>query len=228
MRKKILAFILFYLVCCFKNAFAAPAYGTKIPKQGKFFIGGQSYIVENRKLEKENGSMSGKQHFFLISYGLLDWLSIDLKGGVGNIHHHKADAEDLDYHSFLGGGYGFRVKFIDGEKMDAVFGFQHISVHPYTIDRNNQKYKAVSDDWQLSTIVSYDLEMFTPYIGAKFSRMDYIHWIDKERNLIKSDTTKNLGVLIGVDIPVNKKIWFNFEAQFLDVKAIAGSINISF
>ncbi|MBF0522328.1 MAG: outer membrane beta-barrel protein [Candidatus Omnitrophica bacterium] len=220
--------IILFLVLIARQAFAAPAYGTKMPEKGNFFIGGQTHIVQQRELEKDNGKMSSSQNFFLISYGVLDWLSLDLKGGAGNVQLHKTDSEDFNYHSFLAGGYGFRIKYLDQEKLKAVFGFQHISDHPYTIDRDGKKYKAVLDDWQLSTLISYDLHCINPYAGVKLSTMNYINWIDTERNLVKSDSGKSVGLVAGMDIPFNKKIWLNVEGQFVDVKAIAASINFSF
>lgn len=207
---------------------AAPAYGTKMPQKNQFFVGGQSHYVLERKLEQEHGEMNSLQHFLLISYGLTEWFSLDLKGGAGNIRQ-KADAGDEIVHpSFVGGGYGFRLRLYEQDKTKAVFGFQHISIHPYSPHIGPVKNKAVLDDWQLSLLASRKVADTTPYLGMKWSRMDYIHWVDDERNRKKSDLTKSIGVIAGIDIPLSEKVWVNLEGQFVDVQAAACSLNFSF
>ncbi len=224
--KAVFSLIVFMLFA--SQAYAAPAYGTKMPEKFKLAIGGQSQHVISRELEGPNGKMESLQHFFLISFGLTDWLSVDLKGGAGNIEAENGAGFDLDYNTFVGGGYGFRIKIFEKEKWKSVLGFQHISIHPYTRNIDNEKYKSVLDDWQGSLLVSYDLDKFTPYVGAKLSRMDYIFWENGERNRIKSENSKSLGVVAGFDLNINEKNWINIEGQLLDVTAVAVSINHAF
>ncbi len=109
-----------------------------------------------------------------------------------------------------------------------VFGFQHISVHPHTIFLGAVKRKAVLDDWQFCAAISYDLKKITPYLGTKWSRVDYIHWVDGERKRQKSDLTKSIGLVFGFDLTLTKNAWLNLEGQFLDSEAIAFSVNYSF
>ncbi len=205
---------------------AAPAYGTKMPAQGKFFGGLQSYAVLDRDLKGDNGEMHSLQYFALLSYGLMDWLSLDLKGGVGNIHQRGGNYPDLNYATYLGGGYGFRVKLYDHDATRVVAGFQHISIHPYQVAVGPNHHKTVLDDWQFSALVSHDIFNITPYLGARWSRMNKIYWIEDERNRIKSD--KDLGLIAGFDLPLCERVWFNVEGQFLDGAALAGSIHFSF
>ena len=181
-----------------------------------------------RDLRKDFGTMSSMQNFLLLSYSVFDWLSIDLKGGVGNIKQHPVGSDRIDYPTFLGGGYGFRIKFYDRGPSKAVFGFQHISIHPHTIFVGGTKHKAVLDDWQVSALYSYDCKIVTPYIGTKWSRSDYIHWVDGERKRIKSDGEKGVGIVFGFDVPFCKNMWLNLEGQFVDTQAMAASINYSF
>jgi len=220
-----------FMFLCFGTCnylFAAPCYGTKLPEKNKIFMGLESYSVLKRYLEGNNGKMRSQQQFLRLSYGVYDWLSLDLKGGVGSIRQHPVGKDELDYPTFLGGGYGFRIKFYDQDKVKMVFGFQHISIHPYSISVEGSKHKAVLDDWQFSLLASRKFNNITPYIGTRWSRMDYIHWVDTYRNLVKSDTTKSAGLIVGCDIPVNNRFWFNLEGQFLDSEALAFSANYSF
>jgi len=207
---------------------AAPGYGTKMPQKKQLHLGGQTYSVQQRNLEGDNGKMSSLQHFLLISYGITDWFSLDLKGGAGDTHHTPDNGNEISYPAYMAGGYGFRVRLYDKESTKAVFGFQHISVHPYSVFVGPVKHKAVIDDWQLSFLVSEDLQYVTPYIGGRWSRMDYIHWVDDDRNRVKSDLDESFGIIVGMDVPVHEKVWMNFEGQFLDVQAVAASINFLF
>jgi hypothetical protein len=211
------------------SAHAAPCYGTKLPQKNKVFVGLQSYSVFKRYLDNGAGKLRSQQEFLLLSYGVLNWLSIDLKGGAGYLKQHPLGNDELDYPTFLGGGYGFRIKFFDRQKAKMVFGFQHISIHPRTIEVEGSKHKAVSDDWQFSLLASYDFKKITPYLGMRWSRMDYIHWVDdNNRRRVKSDLGKSTGLIAGIDIPVSEKIWLNLEGQLFDAQALAFSMNYSF
>jgi len=210
------------------NLNAAPCYGTRMPERNKFFIGTESYIIFKRYLENEQGKLRNVQYFLNLSYGVFDWLSIDLKGGAGNIKQHPVGSDEIDYPSNFAGGYGFRLKFYDREKIKIVFGFQHISVHPKSVHLGIDKNKAVLDDWQVSLLASYDFKKITPYLGTRWSRVDYIHWTPGSRKRTMSDLTKSVGLIVGLDIPATKKLWFNVEGQFFDSEALALSLNYSF
>ncbi len=225
-----LKILLCFLICgCMVSpSYAAPCYGTKMPQKKEIFIGLQTYSVLNRKLEKEYGKIRSLGNFFLLSYGILDWLSLDLKGGAGNLKHRPETGSGIDYPTYLGGGYGLRVRLYQKEKTKIVFGFQHISIHPHTESVGGSKYKSVLDDWQFSLLLSQDFLRITPYLGTRWSRMDNINWIDTIRNREKSDLSKSVGLIIGADLPLNKKVWLNLEGQSFDATAIAGSFNFAF
>ncbi len=226
MRKLIL--ILFLVFCLLSSSFAAPCYGTRMPKRKQFFSGAQTYSIFKRYLEHNFGKLRSTQNFFLLSYGLYDWLALDLKGGAGNIKQHPNGSDEMDYPSFVGGGYGLRMKLYDKKNTRLVFGFQHISIHPRTINIGSVKNKAVLDDWQFSALISYDFKKLTPYIGTRWSRLDYIHWTDGNRNRIKSAAGKSAGLIAGLDIPITQRLWLNLEGQAFDSEAASLSINYGF
>jgi hypothetical protein len=210
------------------DCYAAPCYGTKLPEKKQVFLGLQRYDIFKRYLEGQNGKLRSSQEFLLLSYGILDWLSLDLKGGAGLIKQHPLGSDELDYPTYLAGGYGFRLKFFDKDNTRMVFGFQHISAHPKTIHVEGVKHKAVLDDWQFSVLASYSFKKITPYLGTRWSRLDYIHWETGERNRVKSDLGKSVGLVAGFDIPLTQKIWVNLEGQFFDSDALAFSLNYGF
>ena len=222
-------FLCIFVYSCIANScYAAPCYGTRMPQKNKFFLGAQTHSVLKRYLEDENGKMRSLQNFVLISYGVFDWLSLDLKAGAGYIKQQPTGGDRIDYSTYLGGGYGFRIKLYNQEKTRMVFGFQHISIHPHRVHISGRKNKAVLDDWQFSLLASRNFSIFTPYIGTKWSRMDYINWVDGVRNRVRSDTTKSVGLIVGADIPFGERFWLNIEGQFFDVEAFATSLNFLF
>ncbi|MDP3143665.1 MAG: hypothetical protein Q8N14_07035 [Candidatus Omnitrophota bacterium] len=222
-------FLTLLIILCFCSlTYAAPAYGPRMPQQKQIFIGLQTFSVFKRHLENDYGKIRSLQNFFLISYGIFDWFSIDAKGGVGDIRQRPETGNELKYDAFLGGGYGFRIKFYDADKTKMIFGFQHISIHPHTVTNNNQKNKAVLDNWQFSLLASREIFNLTPYIGCRWSRMDNIHWVDTNRKMEKSDLDKSAGLILGMDIPISKKMWFNIEGGFFDETSVAGSFNFAF
>ena len=221
---------LYFLICLCLPAFAyaAPCYGPRMPESKHFFLGLQSYSVFKRSMENDFGKIRSQQEFLLISYGILDWLSLDLKGGAGNITRTPDTGSELKYPAFVGGGYGFRIRLYDVDKTKLIFGFQHISIHPHTLSAGGAKHKSVLDNWQFSFLVSHDFSSITPYIGAAWSRMDDIHWTDTNRKLEKSDLGKSAGLVIGTDIPLRKDLWFNVEGRFFDETSVAASLNFAF
>jgi hypothetical protein len=199
-----------------------------MPQKKHFFGGIQTYSVFKRLLEKDYGKVRSLQNFVLLSYGVFDWLSIDLKGGAGNIKERPKTGNEINYSTYLGGGYGFRIRLYNSDKTKMIFGFQHISIHPHTVSVDASKHKVVLDDWQFSFLISRNFSKVTPYIGTRWSRMDKILWIDRERNREKSGLSKSVGLVIGTDVSINKKAWFNVEGNFFDATAIAGSLNFAF
>jgi hypothetical protein len=226
MQKILLCFLMCF--CISSAGYAAPCYGPKMPEKKHFFTGLQTYSVFKRVLGKDYGKIRSLQNFFLLSCGIFDWLSIDLKGGAGNVKQRTRAGDGINCSTYLGGGYGFRIRLYNSEKTKMLLGFQHISVHPYTASIDSSKHKAVLDDWQFSFLISRAFCGISPYIGTRWSRMDDIHWINTVRKLEKSDLDKSVGLIIGTDIPLSKKVWFNLEGQFFDATAVAGSLNFAF
>jgi hypothetical protein len=129
---------------------------------------------------------------------------------------------------FWGGGYGFRIRLYENGPWKAVTGFQHISTHPVTLKANGVKNNGILDDWGGSTLVSYDFKKFTPYAGLAYSTLDYIHRINNDAERINSDKHRYAGLIVGVDVPVTKKVWINLESDWRDGGAGAVSLNFHF
>jgi len=225
---RLLAVIILTFCLFFSYSYAAPCYGTKMPQRGKFFARAQTHIIFKRYLEQNYGTLKSTQHFFGISWGPYDWLSIDLKAGAGNIKQHPIGSDEIDYSSSFAGGYGLRLRLYHKEKIKAVFGFQHISIHPKSVRLNGVKNRAVLDDWQVSLLGSYDFSKITPYAGLKWSRVDYIHWVGGKRERRMSDLDKTLGLVFGFDLSLTPKTWLNVEGKFLNSEALTFGFNWAF
>lgn len=225
--KKIIPYV-FLMFLFTSNAYSAPCYGTKLPKQKNFFVGVQNHTIFKRYLENEFGKIRSTQNFLLLSYGVFDWFSIDLKGGAGSIKQHPLGSDENDFPSSFNGGYGFRLRVWENESTKMVFGFQHISVHPKKIHLENIEYTAILDGWQFSLLTSRDFKKITPYIGTVWSRVDYIRWVEEDRKRRMSDLTKSIGLVFGFDLPLTEKIWINLEGRAFDGESAAFSVNYAF
>ena len=224
-----LLLLLALILCLISSSQAAPCYGTKMPEQKQFFMGLQTHIIFKRYLEDDFGKLRSTQNLFLISYGVYDWLSIDLKGGAGNIKQHPSGSDEIHYPSNFSGGYGFRLKFLDQDNIKMVFGFQHISAHPGGKYVGSIKNKAILDDWQTSVLASYDFKKITPYFGTRWSRVDYIHKVGNNSSKRKmSDAGKSFGLIAGFDLPLAERFWLNLEGSAFDSEAFAFSLNYKF
>lgn len=223
-----LLFIFFLLFSHLPFAYCAPCYGTKMPEKKGFHCGLQDHIIFKRYLEDDYGKVRSLQNFFNLSYGVFDWLAIDLKGGAGYIKQKRSGAEQIDYSTGFSGGYGLRLQLYEKNNVKSVLGFQHISVHPKRTYAGGVKNKAVLDDWQVSLLGSYDFKKLTPYVGTRWSRVDYIHWQDNERKRKMSDLTKSWGLVFGFDVPFGEKVWMNLEGSFLDSDSFSFSLNYKF
>jgi len=211
-----------------RDGVAAPCYGTTMPERKKFFAGFESYSIFKRFQESDLGKVRSQQQFFGISYGVFDWWSIDAKAGGGSIRQRPPDGEEVRYPSSFAGGYGLRFRLLDKNNLKAVFGFHHISTHPKTKHVGSVKNKAILDDWQTSLLLSYNFKRAEPYLGTRWSRVDYIHWQGATRKRVMSDLTKDIGLVAGANIALTERIWLNIEGQAFDSEALAVSLNYHF
>jgi hypothetical protein len=217
--------ILSFVFCHSSFVYAAPCYGTNMPNSGKWNVGAQTHIITNRELKNSYGKVSSRQYFYMMSYGVFRWLSLDGKIGVGDVTHKAPDTAKTTYPTGFAGGYGFRAKIYenDAQKIGAVMGFQHISVHPDGKSVNNVTNLVILDDWQGSALVSKDFGFFTPYIGARLTRLDLIHKI-KDNSRKRKSSEVNIGAVVGADLKINEAFFINTEGRFIEET----SFNIGF
>ncbi len=227
MYRMMCALLVLVLIC--PTASAAPAYGTKMPKQKEFFSGIQHYEIMDRHLKNDQGDMRSRQEHVLLSYGVTDWLSLDLKASMGTIEHKAASGDRIKYKDPVwGGGYGFRIRLYEGGPVKIVTGFQHISIHPKTREISGVEHNAILDDWQGSALISYDLKKCTPYTGVRYGVTDYIHRQGVERKRISPSGSRRTDMILGVDIPLGEKVWVNLEGAAGTGSAVATSLNFRF
>jgi hypothetical protein len=212
-----------------EKSFAAPCYGTDMPSKGKWLKAFETNIVFKRKLDKSYGRVKSKQYFLDLSYGVSDWLVFDFKLGVGSFKHKPTSSYEIDYDTHFAGGYGFRIRVFDDpdKNLKGVLGFQHISLHPPIKKINGDKNEAILDDWQISTLLSKDFRIFTPYLGAKLSRCDVIHKLNGDRKRRKS-SEPFVGLVAGTDIKLGKSLKLNIEGRAIDETALSSRLSFLF
>ena len=211
------------------SAHAAPVLGPAMPAKGQCHVGFRTHAVLDNAMEGVHGETKSLQHLAEFSYGVTDRLSLDLQAGVGNIRAYPDSGNKIVYNSGFAGGYGFRIKAYEKNKVTVVAGFQHISVHPYADFVGNDKYQAILDDWQVSALAAYSFERITPYVGIKAGRMDYTYWVNEhDRNRVKSDETKTVGLALGMNIGIDERSRINLEVQLFDVEAVTVGMVFAF
>jgi hypothetical protein len=237
MRKLFLTFFLFLVLGMpiavlmnVSSVMAAPAYGTAMPQKEGTFWGLQHYYVDRRNLDNDQGVLHSHQNYLTMSYGVLDWLSLDLKLSLySTFRHNSADGSQMRYdRSVWGGGYGFRIKLHEKGPWKTVTGFQHFSIHPMTVKKDGRKNNGILEDWQFSLLESYKMKYVTPYAGVRYTVMDYIHTLDNERNRINSDDARRFGLILGADIPLSPDVWLNFESDWQDGGSATGGVHFRF
>ncbi len=210
------------------DAFSAPAYGTHMPKLHRWTFGFEGSFLLDRDME-DGSSTRGNRYFYIGSFGLFDWLSLDGKIGVGNVQWHRTDAADFEYNTGFSGAYGFRVRGFENRDLDikSLFGFQHISVHPDARNIDGTKNEIIVDDWQFSFIISKGFERFVPYGGVRVSTLDLIRRTNEaDRKRLKAD--ENFGLTFGLDYYFNERLKANIEGAFVDGEEIAVGITYDF
>jgi len=104
-----------------------------------------------------------------------------------------------------------------------------------SLQKGSDTVKASADsfqrEWQVGIALSQRFAIFTPYIGANYSR--FILDFSKISNDIFSknitiENTSPFGFLIGLGISGSKGAFFDFEARFFDEYALSAALGIRF
>ena len=96
------------------------------------------------------------------------------------------------------------------------------------------KGKVFQKEWQVGLSFSQTFAFLTPYIGGKFCRfeMEYVDlsslrpWISSETLSIHNQNS--FGAFIGLGITLEKGLFFDFEARFIDEYALTAAFGVSF
>ncbi|MFA5093771.1 MAG: hypothetical protein WC512_00845 [Candidatus Omnitrophota bacterium] len=223
--------LLSLLMICFSapSLLAAPAYGTDLPAKGKMRVGYQANVVIKHELKEGYGKIDSLQHYYDVSYGVLDWFVFDGKLGIGDTNRKGGNVPDVDYGYSFAGGYGFRLRLYDNKDsgIKVVGGFHHISVHPRDEDIGGDRYESFLDDWQLDLLCSKKFGRFTPYAGGKASVFEHVYRVNKgDRKRVSPKY--NGGAIAGFDFNLKDDITVNVEGRFIDEDAVSAGIYYSF
>jgi opacity protein-like surface antigen len=227
MRKILLSLVILYFFA--PSLLAAPAYGTDLPAKGRMRVGYQANVVIKHELKEGYGKIDSVQHYYDVSYGVLDWFVFDGKLGIGDTNRKGGNVPDADYGYSFAGGYGFRARLYDDKDsgIKVVGGFHHISVHPRDEDIGGDRYESFLDDWQIDLLCSKKFGRFTPYAGGKASVFEHVYRINKgDRKRVSPKY--NGGAIAGFDFNLKDDITVNVEGRFIDEDAVSAGIYYSF
>ncbi len=227
-RYAIFGTILFFLLASYK-IYAAPTYGTNMPYKGRFATGYQNNVIFKHDLSNSYGNIRSNQHFYDISYGVFDWLTVDGKIGFGNLREKGGVHPKVEHNYGFAGGYGFRLRVLDDakNKVRVATGFQHTSIHPASRNLNGDKREAIYDDWQVSLVSSKDIGIITPFAGVKLSLGNLIQKVNEIDR--KSRPPKYYaGAVIGCNIKIARDIHVSVEGHFIDETSLSTGIYYTF
>lgn len=89
-------------------------------------------------------------------------------------------------------------------------------------------------EWQIGLGASYRIQLFTPYIGLKYSdasaKMRHLNAIDalSPQKHLTMENAHPLGLFLGCGFALDRALNINFEARFFDETAITASTDLRF
>jgi len=227
--RKLAPAAIFFLLFSIPDIYAAPTYGTDMPEKGGMHMGYESNIVFKHDLNESYGNIKSDQHFFSLSYGIFEWLTVEGKAGMGDLLQKGGIHPKVYYTYGFAGGYGFRILALDDarNKVKVVAGFHHISVHPNNRTINGDKYESLLDDWQCSIVVSKRLGRLNPFLGGKISRCDLVYKVN-EIDRKRRPPQHYIGVVMGCDLKLVDNIYARAEGRLIDESALSTSVYYKF
>ncbi len=210
-------------------AYAAPTYGTEMPEKGRISEGYQYNAIFDHRLNASYGRMVSVQHFFDISYGVYDWLSLDGKAGAGDLIQEGGEHPRVYYGYGFAGGYGLRLLALNDlkNKVKVAVGLHHISVHPVDGSVEGDRYESLLDEWQCSIISSKRIGRFIPFLGGKASRSDLVYKVNKiDRK--RRPPRYCLGVVAGCEVILNEVMSVRAEGHFIDETSLSAGVYYKF
>lgn len=211
------------------EAYPAPSNGAKLPPKGQSEIGCEYNLMQMRPLRRSYGEVRTEDYFLTFSFGIFDWLSLDGKLGTGDLRQKGGiHFPKIEYNTGFAGGYGFRIKGWEDktQRLSAIFGFQHISVHPRDKYEDADKYEIFLDDWQLSALLAKDFAHFSAYTGIKTSDCQMVYKIN-ELNKKRRYSKQHIGIVTGVSFDLfEQKTRLTLEGRFIDETAF--SFNLAY
>lgn len=211
------------------SLYAAPTDGTNIPYKGKYVTGYQNNSIFKHDLGNSYGNVRSDQHYYTLSYGVFDWLTLDGKIGFGSLREKGGVHPKVEHNYGFAGGYGFRLRVLDDakNKVRIVTGFQHTSTHPASRNLNGDKREAIYEDWQASLVSSKDIGIFTPFAGGKIS---YGNLIQKTNEMDRKNRPPKYyaGAVLGCNVKITKNTYMGVEAHFIDETSLTSGIYYKF
>jgi hypothetical protein len=227
MGRTIICVLAIILVLC-QNALAIPSEGNFLPGLHKTIWGFQFNSIFRRDFNKVEGKASSTQYFLKASYGLTSRFFLDGKVGFGNVSFKRNDGLDLDFLTGFAGGYGFRYIVWEDQKngLKSIFGFQHISCHPFKDTVGSEKHRIIWDEWQGTWLFIKEYSKADIYLGPQYSSAQLKYKIDDLRRRLKAENS--WGMLMGTNYKINEDININAEVRLFDEWAVNFGISHKF
>ena len=213
---RIVVFIIAAIVLTTAPVSAIPSEGPSLPDAQAAIWGFQANHISQRDFNKVEGSGRTTQYFLQASYGVTSRFCLDGKIGMGTISFRRADGLDLDFPAGFCGGYGFRWLMYDDAPsgVRSVFGFQHISCHPFKDTVNDVNHRVIWDEWHGSWLwaLTPSDQPYTVYAGPQYSATQLKYREADLRRRLKAED--RWGAVAGIE--------YRFKDRFIGTKFTAG------
>ena len=210
------------------NAVAIPSEGNFLPALRKTIWGFQFNKIFLRDFNKIEGEGMTKQYFLKASYALTERFFLDGKIGLGSIKFKRNDGTDLDFSSGFAGGYGLRYLVYQNNRKGwkSIFGFQHVSCHPFKDMVNDVNHRIIWDEWQSTWLFIKEWKKAALYFGPQYNLAQLKYKVDENRRRLKAEDS--WGLLFGGNYRFMKKASISAEIRVLDEWAINTGICYKF
>jgi hypothetical protein len=200
-------------------------------------------LLLGRKITASSLSDPNIHSFFngaALTFGFID--RVELYTLLGGFNSTVSGYQDSSYckvkiKESFGGALGVRAIGIFWGDIKVGFDAKYFYGWPNldSLEKGSEKVSATASgiqrEWQVGVAIARKFAIFTPYVGANYSRFVLdLNKISSDLfpNNINIKNTSPFGFLIGLGICGEKGVFFDFEARFFDEYALSAALGLRF
>ncbi len=242
-RKCICSFIL-YSLCCLDACAGVSGNIANFPEKGKLTASYEYTKVENRRIvEYDGGSLwivdSSQRNLGKLSYGVEENMAVDFRLGSNTLElepeNNYGGDPGMRFDTGDAWGLGLRVRLFENSERNmavgAGFQYQHFSNDNAIRYYPNDPFSCKSEEWHVSVDVARKLNKhLLLYTSGRYSEiaLPYTHADPHIPRIGGFEERDNLGIAVGAEIKLAKKISLSLEKRFVDEDAYTAALHYTF